>query len=227
MRTLKFNPLLIGLLLILVAACEPLFKPSKFLAEHDRVNLARMIPEHFASWHQDPQAISGIVDAQVDTTLRRIYDQNLVRTYVNTDGQRIMLNIAYGRDQAGESQLHSPEICYRAQGFMVSDTRTSTLHHASGALPIKQFVGRLGTRDEPVTYSISYGDVAVTGISQSPLPKLRYAFSGLIPDGILFRVSSVNSQADPEAFALHEKFIKNLITSLSDEDRKALVKLLP
>jgi hypothetical protein len=52
-------------------------------------------------------------------------------------------------------------------------------------------------------------------------------FSGLIPDGILFRVSSINSQADPEAFALHEKFIKDLITSLSDQDRKALVKPLP
>jgi EpsI family protein len=227
MRALKFNPFIIGLLLILVAACEPLLKPSKFLAEHDRVNLARMVPEHFASWHQDHQAISGIVDAQVDTTLRRIYDQNLVRTYVNTDGQRIMLNIAYGRDQADDNRLHPPEICYRAQGFMVSDTRSTTLHHASGALPIKQFVGRLGTRDEPVTYWVSYGDVAVVDVSQSRLARLRYVFSGLIPDGILFRVSSVNSQADPEAFALHEKFIKDLITSLSDQDRKALVKPLP
>jgi EpsI family protein len=227
MRTLKFNLFLIGLILILVAACEPLLKPSKLLAEHDRVNLARMIPERFASWHQDHQAISGIVDAQVDTTLRRIYDQNLVRTYVNTDGQRIMLNIAYGRDQADDNRLHPPEICYRAQGFMVSDTRSTTLHHASGALPIQQFVGRLGTRDEPVTYWVSYGDVAVVGAAQSRLARLRYVFSGLIPDGILFRVSSVNSQADPEAFALHEKFIKDLITSLSDQDRKALVKPLP
>jgi EpsI family protein len=186
-----------------------------------------MIPEHFASWHQDHQAISGIVDAQVDTTLRRIYDQNLVRTYVNTDGQRIMLNIAYGRDQADDNQLHPPEICYRAHGFMLSDTRTARLNHAFGALPIKQFLGRLGTRDEPVTYWVSYGDVAVAGATQSRLTRLRYVFSGLIPDGILFRVSSINSQADPEAFALHEKFIKDLITSLSDQDRKALVKLLP
>jgi hypothetical protein len=67
----------------------------------------------------------------------------------------------------------------------------------------------------------------VVGEAQSRLARLRYVFSGLIPDGILFRVSSVNSQADPEAFALHEKFIKDLITSLSDQDRKALVKPLP
>jgi EpsI family protein len=227
MRTLKFIPFLIGLLLILVAACEPLLKPSKFLAEHDRVNLAHMIPEHFLEWHQDHQAISGIVDAQADAALRRLYDQNIVRTYMNTDGQRIMLNIAYGRDQASDQRLHPPEICYRANGFMLSDTRTARLNHAYGALPIKQFVGRIGPRNEPVTYWISYGDFAVVGEAQSRLAKIRYVFSGVIPDGILFRVSSVNSQADSEAFALHEKFIKDLITSLSDQDRKALVKPLP
>jgi EpsI family protein len=224
MRSLKLKTLLIGLMLIVVAACEPLLKPTTFLAEHDRINLSRMIPERFAAWHQDDTRV-GIVNAQSDSALSRIYDQNLVRTYVNADGQRIMLNIAYGRDQGGDRRLHPPEICYRSQGFMLSETRTAQLNYAYGALPIQQFVGNLGgARREPVTYWVSYGDVVMADATQGRLTRLHYAFSGVIPDGILFRVSSINDQASTDAFALHGRFIRDLIGSLSDSDRNALIK---
>jgi len=224
MRSLKLKTLLIGLMLIVVAACEPLLKPTKFLAEHDRVNLARMIPERFAGWHQDDTRV-GIVNAQTDSALSRLYDQNLVRTYVNADGQRIMLNVAYGRDQGGDKRLHPPEICYRSQGFMISETRTAQLNYAYGAIPIQQFVGNLGgVRREPVTYWVSYGDVVMDGATQGRLARLHYVFRGLIPDGILFRVSSINDQESRDAFALHERFIRDLIGSLSDPDRSALIK---
>lgn len=224
MRSLRQKTLLIGLLLIVVAACEPLLKPTKFLTEHDRINLAYMIPERFAAWHQDDTRV-GIVNAQSDSALSRIYDQNLVRTYVNADGQRIMLNIAYGRDQGGGKRLHPPEICYRSQGFMVSENRTAQLNHSYGVLPIQQFVGNLGgARREPVTYWVSYGGVVMTDNTQGLLTRLHYAISGIIPDGILFRISSINDQENPEAFALHERFIRDLIESLSDSDRNALIK---
>jgi EpsI family protein len=224
MRSLKLKTLLIGLVLVVVAGCEPLLKPTKFLAEHDRINLSRMIPERFAAWHQDDTRL-GIVNAQSDSALSRLYDQNLVRTYVNADGQRIMLNVAYGRDQGGDKRLHPPEICYRSQGFMISETRTAQLNYAYGALPIQQFVGNLGgARREPVTYWVSYGDVVMDGATQGRLARLHYVFRGLIPDGILFRVSSINNQENRDAFALHERFIRDLIGSLSDPDRSALIK---
>ena len=221
MRKLRCNPILIGIILIMVAACEPFLKPSRFLAQHDRVNLASMIPKKFADWQQD-EAMLSIVSAQTDQGLKGLYDQNLVRTYVNTNGQRIMVNVAYGRDQAEDKRLHPPEICYRAQGFIVSDTKKATLNNGFGKLPIKQFVGILGARNEPVTYWISYGDFTVVDTALSRLLRLHYVFSGLIPDGILFRVSSVNNE--PDEFVLHQKFINDLITSLSDEDRKSLIK---
>jgi EpsI family protein len=224
MRSLKLKTLLIGLVLVVVAGCELLLKPTKFLAEHDRINLSRMIPERFAAWHQDDTRV-GIVNAQTDSALSRLYDQNLVRTYVNADGQRIMLNVAYGRDQGGDKRLHPPEICYRSQGFMISETRTTQLNYAYGALPIQQFVGNLGgARREPVTYWVSYGDVVMAGATQGRLARLHYVFRGLIPDGILFRVSSINNQENRDEFALHERFIKDLIASLSDPDRSALIK---
>jgi len=224
MCSLKLKTLLIGLVLIVVAASEILLKPTKFLAEQDRVNLARMIPEHFAAWHRD-YAPMGIVDAQTEIALKSLYQQNLVRTYVNANGQRIMLNIAYGRDQGGDKRLHPPEICYRAQGFIVSETSMAKLNHGYGALPIKKFLGELGlTRHETVTYWLSYGDVTETDAAKSRLARLHYVFRGLIPDGILFRVSSINNQENPDEFALHERFIKDLIASLSDSDRSALIK---
>lgn len=225
MLNLKFNHVLIGLVLVFFAACELLLTPSKHLVDQDtvNVNLERMIPKDFAGWHQDDHAIANIVESSTNPALRLIYNQNLVRTYVNTDGRRIMLNIAYGRNQTNEGRLHFPEVCYRAQGFTVSDTTTDLLSNSFGPITVKKFLGTMGTRIEPVTYWISYGDFGVTDSTQLKLLKLKYVFSGTIPDGILFRVSSINNQTNE--YVLHEKFIKDLISSLRDVDRNRLIKI--
>lgn len=223
-HNLKFNHLMIGLLLIIWAVGEILLTPSKQLADQDRVNLERMIPKNFAAWHQDHDAASIAAEPQVSAALRLIYNQNLVRTYVNTDGKRIMLNIAYGRNQTNEGRLHTPEACYKANGFMLSDTRSEILNNEFGPVSIKKFLGTMGSRIEPVTYWISYGDFGVADFMQLRLAKLHYIFSGSIPDGILFRVSSIKNQADE--FGLHEKFINDLIASLNEQDRMSLIKKL-
>ena len=53
--------------------------------------------------------------------LDRLYEQQLSRTYENAQGYRIMLSIAYGGNQRDELELHKPEVCYVAQGFVLQD----------------------------------------------------------------------------------------------------------
>lgn len=53
---------------------------------------------------------------------------------------------------------------------------------------------------------------------------LTYGFRGLIPDGLIFRVSSINSNEN-EAFMLQEQFIENMASALSEESKARLMGL--
>ena len=87
--------------------------------------LADLVPQKFGRWQVDDRSVGGIVDPQTEAMLNKLYGQILNRVYVDPDGHRIMLSIAYGADQADDDvQLHYPEVCYPAQGFRVTNNRT-------------------------------------------------------------------------------------------------------
>ena len=76
----------------------------------------------------------------------------LTRTYVNRNGDRIMLSMAYGGDQLGGREAHRPEICYPAQGFKVENLSDETLATSLGDISVRRFTASMGARHEPVTY---------------------------------------------------------------------------
>ncbi|MGB9107506.1 MAG: exosortase C-terminal domain/associated protein EpsI, partial [Telluria sp.] len=85
-------------------------------------SLDSMIPTSFAGWSLDASVVPLAPDPTQKELIAALYDQTLSRTYVNAQGQRVMLSIAYGGDQSKQLQLHLPEVCYVAQGFdMVND----------------------------------------------------------------------------------------------------------
>mgnify|MGYP000496771242 CR=1 FL=1 len=51
--------------------------------------------------------------------LARLYSQVVSRVYLDsTTGKTVMLSLAYGEEQNKQSQVHLPEVCYPAQGFV-------------------------------------------------------------------------------------------------------------
>jgi EpsI family protein len=112
-------------------------RPTEKIADQGaRIDIARMFPEQFADWRAAAGIVPALVSPDVKEKLDAIYDQTLSRTYVNNDGQRIMLSIAYGGDQSGDkTQVHRPEFCYTAQGFQLSNNRESQITTESGVLP--------------------------------------------------------------------------------------------
>jgi EpsI family protein len=72
-----------------------------------------------------------------------------------------------------------------------------------------------------VTYWFTVGDKAVQGRLQKRLVDLRYGLTGQIPDGMLFRVSSIDSD-QARANQLQDEFINQLLQAVSPADRKRL-----
>lgn len=185
------------------------------------ISLETMIPKQFGDWREQPQGIVQVINPQTQELLDKLYSQILNRVYVNAEGYRIMLSLAYGADQRGSLQAHKPEVCYPAQGFVLQKNEAGVLATAFGEIPVRRLLTTLGARQEPLTYWFTVGDKAVRNKTQKRLTDLRYGLTGLIPDGMLFRVSSIDP--DPaRAHQLQDQFINQLLQAVPPAERKRL-----
>lgn len=207
--------LVMGGLMVLSAAGAKVFTPTVFIYKSlPALKLAEVVPTSFADWHEEQVGTGQMVNPETQQTIDKIYAQTLERVYVNQTGQRIMLSIAYGTDQRDSLQVHHPEICYPAQGFQVQSLVNATLATPSGPIAVRRLeTSMAGQRFEPVTYWTTIGDRVIEGAVNKKLTELRYASSGLIPDGLLFRVSSIDTDS-ARAFALQQTFVAALVPVL-------------
>ena len=187
---------------------------------HGEFKLEEVIPTQFGEWRQDTVSSGGVVNPQQEALLKQLYSQTLSRTYVNPRGQRVMLSIAYGNDQRDSMQLHYPEVCYPAQGFQLKGNRPVELKFSTATIPARRLETVLGNqRYEPVTYWTVIGETAVRGGIDKKLAEMRYGFRDLIPDGLLFRVSSIDRDT-AQAYALQDQFSGELLASLPAQFRQ-------
>jgi EpsI family protein len=189
-------------------------RPTKHMADEIGMpDLEILFPKEFADWRVDTRTPVILPSPDVQALLDKIYNQVLARTYVNAAGQRIMLSVAYGGDQSDGTSAHRPEVCYPAQGFAISSNRTAVLGVGTRELQVRQLMSSLGTRYEPITYWVVVGgEVVTTGIGQK-LAQMRYGVRGVIADGMLVRVSSIDPDMN-RGHAVQESFIGDLALEL-------------
>jgi EpsI family protein len=133
-----------------------------------------------------------------------------------------MLSIAYGEDQRDSVQLHYPEVCYPAQGFQVLSNRKGELQAQGGKIPVRRLETRLEQqRLEPVTYWTMIGKQAVLGGMDKKLAEMHFGLRGEIPDGLLFRVSSIDANTE-RAFASQNQFVENLLVAVDPVVRQRI-----
>jgi EpsI family protein len=185
------------------------------------VNLEAMVPRQFGEWREEIQPVAQVVNPQTKELLDKLYSQILSRTYVNAEGYRIMLSIAYGHDQRAGLQAHKPEVCYPAQGFTLKSLTTAMLGTEFGNIPATRLMTTLGQRQEPVTYWFTEGDSAIQSALQKRIVEFRYSLTGQIPDGMLFRVSSIDGEP-ARAYGLQDRFVTQLLGAVPAADRLRL-----
>jgi EpsI family protein len=213
---------LLGVLMFAAGVAAILARPSTMVSDsRPAVPLEKMVPKRFGDWREAPPGIVQVVNPQTQELLDRLYSEILTRTYVNASGYRIMLSLAYGSDQRGALQAHKPEVCYPAQGFVLRKNEAGLLATSFGEIPVRRLLTTMGARQEPLTYWFTVGDKAVQGAIQKRIVELSFGLTGRIPDGMLFRVSSID-QDEPRAFQLQEQFVNQLLQVVSPVERKRL-----
>lgn len=213
--------ILMILMIASVIAAGYLRPTHKIAADRSDFVLEEIIPVQLGNWRMDEDGVKAIVNPQQELLINKLYSQTLSRTYINEKGERVMLVIAYGEDQSDSNQMHYPEVCYPAQGFQILRKNVGIVDTSFGEIRVKQLIAVLSKRVEPITYWTTIGDKVVVGNRETKLEKLKFGFDGKIPDGLLFRVSSINED-EQEAFNLQENFINMLLGSISVSNRKQI-----
>ena len=215
--------LVLGVSMALTSALTGALTPKTRVATGaDQFKLEAMIPTSFEGWKLDENVIPLKPNPDQEAMLEHIYDQTLARTYIDKDGNRVMLSIAYGGDQSRALQLHLPEVCYVAQGFEMLKVGDGELATRFGAVPVKRLVARQDRRNEPITYWITIGDKAVQSGIQQKIQRLAYGLSGKIPDGMLVRVSTIQADA-ADAYRVQDRFVGQMLDVLGAKDRARLL----
>jgi len=190
--------------------------------ESQMPDLEKLLPERFGRWGTDRNIVPLAVSPEVAQTLSTIYDRTLSRTYVNNEGQRVMLSIAYGANQSRALQLHKPEVCYAAQGFRISNVTKGQWQFGGMVIPTMQLVGSQGARVEPVTYWMRIGDEIARGWFEQNSVRIKYGTKGQIPDGVLFRVSVISSNT-VAAYETQRQFVQELLAVMTPAARTMFV----
>lgn len=216
-QNLKF--VFISLALFTSAFSAMALKPTHKIADQgEKINLEVLIPKQFGNWRLDESIVPLLANPQQQALLDKLYNQTLSRTYFNDQGNRIMLSIAYGGDQSDNMQMHKPEVCYAAQGFQIHHVNKTELDTVYGLLPAKHVIAVQGSRHEAITYWTTVGDQVISSDIKRKLAQMKYAFTGHIPDGLLFRVSSIQDDTQ-QAYAEQNKFVNDLFLALDEPSR--------
>lgn len=210
----------LSMCMVAASAVAAGLRPSIYLTDlRPKFSLETLFPSIFRKWAVDAGMPIIAPSPDVQAKLNSLYNQTLSRTYINDDGRRIMLSVAYGGDQSDGTRLHLPEVCYPAQGFEIVSRRDDHLGILEQSIPVRLLVAKLGGRVEPITYWMVVGEQAVRPGMHQKLAQMSYGVKRVIPDGLLTRVSSISSDVNKD-FSLHRSFVADLAASMAESNWK-------
>jgi len=187
------------------------------------------IPRIVGEWMEIQQSTPQVsVVSDERSMIDELYDDTLMRTYVDKDGHQIMVALAYAKEQRQDVKIHQPDVCYPAQGYQMQKTETISFDALQRSAPV------IGKRQlyygqnhlEAVSYWIRVGDSTLTSGLQMRLKIIKDGLlEGRLDDGILVRVSSVipDESKQSEAYALQEAFLKEFVDTIEQQTPGLLV----
>ncbi len=221
-RLLSRRNVLTGAALVGAATLAHARQPKPMPKQLGKGGLDALVPKTLGPWRFE--TTSGLVLPPPDATADRLYDEVLTRVYTRPDGAAVMFLVAYSGTQDGLLQLHRPEVCYPVGGYQLSQTQIAPVAFADGdSVPARAFTATSALRVEHVLYWTRLGADLPTSWGQQRWAVVRANLAGVIPDGVLVRMSCIENDAD-KAFALLRAFASDLAGSVSPKARQLLWK---
>lgn len=216
---LQSTAIVLAALMCCTSVAGVVTRPTATTSNPPRLELN--VPKNFADWTELPEKGAQVRDPQADKLLQELYGEILTRSYVNKEGYLVMLSLAWGANQTGNLQAHRPEVCYPAQGFKLLAKKDGKLATAFGSIDVVRLDTVLGARHEPVTYWLTNGNQVVRSNLDRRIAQIKLWLTGEVPDGLLFRISSIDTDTD-QAYAMQQKLTADLLASVPAKFRTRL-----
>jgi EpsI family protein len=196
----------------------------------DAPNLEETVPRQFGDWRELPTPYAQVsLSTGTDPNMDSPYDQTIMRTYVNSNGQQVMLALAWGKRQRQEVKIHRPDLCYVAQGFKVVSLlaqefefiRTPNNISVTG----KHMYTQTAQFGEAVSYWMRIGTIYSEDAIDTRYEIFRQGLRGQIPDGILVRASIRGPEdAQHKLFKTLDNFLLQLYDASPPNLRTLMVR---
>lgn len=209
--------LVLGGLLAATGAVAIARQPQPGRARVNKEQLGKLVPTRFGQWVA--QADDNLVLPPADALSDSLYSGLVTRSYFAPGRPPMMLLVAYSNVQDGMLQVHRPETCYPAGGYRLSPTEAVGI---TDAVRGNAFAANGVSRIEQVLYWTRIGKTFPRGWLEQRVAVLRANIDGLIPDGVLVRVSCLESGL-AEALPAMRDFAGELIRAASPAGRQILV----
>lgn len=201
---------LIGLGFAFGAVVSYLRMPKALAAPIRKSSFERMIPDTVGGWISRKSA--EVVIPATDEGQDELYENLETRIYEGVGLPTIMLLIAYSSVQQNNVQVHRPEVCYPAAGFPILWTKPAVLDLASRQIPARELVAERGGLKERIIYWVRVGSEYPVGWAEQRLTMAASNAGGVTPDGLLFRVSTIEEAPNFTPSALNE-FLKAFVSA--------------
>ena len=207
--------------LALLGAAALVMTPRRRMDVLGKAKLGDVMPHAVGPWRETSG--DGVIVPDADTDPGEYYDQMATRDFSGRDLPAVMLLTAYGAAQRGLIRVHRPETCYESAGFVLQHERDTTIPLAGGAsIPAHTFLANRADRREQVLYWIRMGDSLTLNSRRQKIAMLERGLQGVIPDGILVRVSTLEPDAARGMQAL-QLFSRTLVATAPAKLHKLLV----
>ncbi|WP_375427122.1 exosortase-associated protein EpsI, V-type [uncultured Sphingomonas sp.] len=216
---LSRRQMLIGGSFLVAATAGLVLKPRRAQNMLGSAKLEDLVPKQFGGWRFN--TASGLVLPPADQLRDQIYSQLLTRVYVRDDRPPLMMLIAYSGSQDGTLQVHRPEVCYPASGYRLTQNEPHTVTLAPGiALPSRDILAETDVRRERLIYWTRQGSHFPTRWSEQRTAVIAENFAGIIPDGVLVRLST---SGDGATTPVLDEFARDLYGAVGPRMRRVLL----
>jgi len=168
------------------------------------------LPKTLGSWdsHDVP------LEQSVESMLRA--DANVQRVYLHPTGERVSLYVGYyGTDRGGRPE-HTPEVCYRSQGWDVVERRVLTVSEAPVFRVNEYVVEHEGVRHLVQFWFRSHRRTGMLGGFDQTLDRLLGRLLDGRADGSLVRISTpVQPGDEPAARTVLAQFASQIDVQLA------------
>lgn len=210
----------LGGVLAMIGAGSVLLRPRSTIPVLTSERMDAAVPMAVGPWRSEPT--DSLVTAPADELAARLYDQILTRIYRAPSLPDVGLLIAYGRGQDTDVQLHRPDVCYPAQGFVLTDQRAVPVRLADRMLPAQVVTAQRYDRVEQIVFWTRIGQDFPPDVHAERGVIERENLSGRMPDAVLVRLS-VDQPDRPAAVAAMLSFVRLLGAGLPADGRRLLL----